>query len=228
MSNERRIYKYNGTLIGDSRVDSLDIDKLNTITPYLSYNSDSSSLEIGTNLEVDGVARLPHIVIDPTNDETGVDISFTTDDLGNAQLDFFFMSDGLTYTLQPSDGEGLIVTSDNLKTFFGNKSIVKDPTKPQENNIDLYNHFIELQTAQDKYFVKILSSSNVDCTGVGTKLKDLLKCVNGTPKFIDSCFDLEDGTTGCLYFDGTNLTIYINNQGDNMLVSSVKDTVETL
>ena len=101
-----------------------------------------------------------------------------------------------------------VLTPDSLKTIFGNQSLIKDPSKPNENNVDLYNHFITLTTSSDEYFIKIQSSSNVDCTGVGTKLKDLLKCVNGTAKFIDICFDLEDGTAGCLYFDGTSLILF--------------------
>ena len=170
-----------------------DQKKLEDLATEVVYNKNTNTVEVGSNLSVNGVARLPHIVIDPTNDDTGVDITFNTDNLYNSQLKFFFMADGLTYTLQANDGDGLIVTDNNIKTVFG-KSILKDPEQPEDNNINLYRHSLEIKTAdKNTYLMTFNASSNLKIASL-QDLTTVLKPDSGSLWFGGICFGNESAS----------------------------------
>ena len=129
----------------------------------------------------------------------------------------------LSKFLSPSD----------VKTFFGNKSIIKDPTKPEDNNIDLYKHYLTISCKQAdgdstyKCYVLVQSSSNTNCAGAGTKLKDLLKASGSTPRYFESGCAASGSDSCILYWSGTILQIYVGTILCNITNIDVDD-VETV
>ena len=185
------------------------------------YNSSTDTFEIGSNLNVDGVVRLPRILIDPANHDTGVDITFTTDSLYNSQLKFFFLSDGLQYILKATDSDGFIVTDNNLKTIFGNKSLIKDPDHPEDNNIDLFKHFIAITGTNEDYYIEIISSSNLNVDSL-TNLATLTKAVDGT--IILSCWSPSLGSPVYLIYKNG---VWIDD-GNRTIDGTVVDIITTI
>lgn len=184
-----------------------------------SYNSSTNTFEIGTNLEVDGVARLPIILIDPLNDNSGIKIYFDSD---NYQLNFEFLDEGLTYTLETYMGDGTILTSDNSKTFFG-KSILKGS---EGTNIDLYVHYLSI-IAGSKFYNGVIYSSNNIVADTLQKLTTLFKATPDTPLNCIILSDINTNTVGLLKWNGDIWQIQLAN--DNFVnVTSVTDRVETL
>ena len=122
------------------------------------------------------------------------------------------------------------LSSSNVKTFFGNKSIIKDPTKPEDNNIDLYKHHLTLVANGNVFMGVIISSNNLDCTGVGTKLITLLKCTPGEDKYCEHFLKLQGNGSGqeyILYYNGSILQM-INGTADPVNITNVEDKVETV
>lgn len=233
MSNERRIYKYQGTLIGDDRVDSIDINKLNTITPYLSYNSDSSSLEIGTNLSVNGNIETNGISIweSAQNEKASLEYQY---DVDNIRL-INYNTNAITNIPLADDLEVSVLTSDNinnylennLKTVFGNKSLIKDPEHPENNNIDLYVHYLSIIADSKFYNGVMFSSISTDATGTGQGLTTLFKAPADTSQQYITVSDIDHNVVGLLIWNGSTWSIQLAN--DNFVsVTSVTDRVEPI
>lgn len=109
------------------------------------------------------------------------------------------------------------VTEDNLKTLFGNQSIVGT------GNIDLYNH--QLLINDDCYF-NIISSNNL----VIDSIQDLTNVLKPTTKNI-YYFGFQKATlnTASLEYDKTTNTWKYRSDGTELaLVSKVSDIVTTI
>lgn len=120
------------------------------------------------------------------------------------------------------------LSSSNVKTFFGNKSIIKDPKHPEDNNIDLYKHYLELTAGGKTFRGVIQSSNNLDCTGVGTKLVTLLKCKAGQTHYYEHFLDMTDtGSEYALYYNGSILQL-TDGTSDPINITNVVDKVETV
>ena len=127
-----------------------------------------------------------------------------------------------------------VLTPDSLKTIFGNQSLIKDPSKPNENNVDLYKHYLKIGLRNeggttDTAVFTILSSSNIDCTsstGATQKLKDLLKISGTTERYF------ENGTTtsgsGSLVLRWTGTVLQVAFDSDTFSITSIEDKVETV
>lgn len=212
------------------------IDFLNSLGDSLKYESSSNTFEIGTNLYVDGITNFDDKVnLSVLNIKQGlydddfdcVKISYSKD---NERLQFDFTGWGVTYYLEPYASDGNIVTDDNVKTLFGNQSLVGS------GNIDLYKHYLEFEVhvtsapeEQGNYTCRILvqSSSNVDCTsttGATQKLKDLLKC-DSTNKYYES--GIAGGSVGAQLYGNSRL-LYVLVDGIAAEIKSINDRVETI
>lgn len=134
-------------------------------------------------------------------------------------------------TAQSSD----FVVESQLKTFFGNKSIIKDPEHPENNNIDLYKHYLTIDAEPSEggtgvqCSILIQSSSNVDCsstTGATQKLKTLLK-ITGTSYRVYESGVANSGASSCaLVWTGTILQVNVG--GTPYVIKSIVDDVETV
>lgn len=221
MSNERRIYKYQGTLIGDDRVDSIDIDKLNTITPYLSYNSDTNTFDIGSSLVVDGDFEIGNNLKVDGQAIFNTDIKsyngaglFLYDNVGGNEnvniwadvsgqvLYIDYGNEGnpdLDVSVQiPLSSNSTVLTTNNTKTIFGNQSIY---TEDGTTNIDLYVYTLKLSASfgggMGYIYIDYQTSdnnNNVEVNSV-TKFTTLTKATEGS---IISCIcskETGDGVT---------------------------------
>lgn len=155
------------------------------------------------------------------------DTAIGSNDDGELVISNGFDEYHLPYDSNP-DRDGInanLVTSDKLKTLFGNQNIYGS------GNIDLYKHYLTINVEGDglNYEVHILvqSSSNVDCSsesGATQKLKDLLKC-NSTERYYESGVAVE-GPTGILYGNSTLLKMKVEAVDYN--ITKIVDRVETL
>ena len=99
------------------------------------------------------------------------------------------------------------VTTDNVKTLFGNKSIIG------QGNIDIYNHFLTLTSANVTYYINYQSSNNL----VVDSLQDLTA--------------LTKATSGTKVGLGTTYMIFSSNVwklANNELITAVSDIVTTI
>lgn len=235
-----------------TRLRYLDARNLEKFVNSLTYESDTNTFEIGTKLYVDGKFEVNDDAIFRGNLDAYNDSALTFYKGDNAQTPYMSMSplfDTTTLSFLYYDGQAIttgidldvsvdaqILTDKNVKTFFGNKSIVKDPTKPNENNIDLYKHYLEFEVhvtsapaEQGIYTCRILvqSSSNVDCTsttGATQKLKDLLKC-DATNKYYE--IGIAGGSAFAQLY-GNSTLLYVLVGGIAADINSIKDRVETI
>lgn len=241
-----------------TRLRYLDARNLEKFVNSLTYESDTNTFEIGTKLYVDGKFEVNDDAIFRGNLDAYNDSALTFYQGDNAQTPYMSMSPlfaTTTLSFLYSDGQAIntsidldvsvdaqILTDKNVKTFFGNKSIVKDPTKPNENNIDLYNHIISIDinsTILLNIFVKA-SSSNLKVDS----LNDLTTLLNAKEDTIIDCIAYNEGQsftrnvniTGLIY---TNLTwkyglVYMTPQGpfiDNgvlITTATINDVVTTI
>ena len=139
--------------------------------------------------------------------ETGTDINIDSDGY------LFIEHDGVKIS-----GQKKLV---KFKTLFGDQSLVGT------GNIDLYNHFLELTYTNGTVNLVIESSSNIDCSGIGTKLKDLLKC-SGAAKYYHQGFELKNNKVAQLYWNGTILQVQIGGEATPFAITTVKDSVRTV
>lgn len=162
-----------------------------------------------------------------SNDYNDITIGSNAD--GELVIDNGFDTYHLPYDSNP-DREGItadIVTSDKLKTLFGNQSIYGN------GNIDLYKHYLKITGTGDggtsSFYILVQSSSNVDCsstTGATQKLKDLLK-VSGTQPIHYEYGVTIDATATCqLVWTGSLLVVNYNTVNYN--ITKIEDRVETL
>lgn len=144
------------------------------------------------------------------------------DDDGELIISNGFDEYHLPYDSNPDRG-GIVaelVTSDKLKTLFGNQNIYGS------GNIDLYNHFIHITAGTFAWYGVIESSNNLDTTGVGTKLQTLLKCKANEPHYYHVFASDDVADTGILYWTGS--VFQIKTVTNNYNVTAVEDKVETL
>lgn len=119
------------------------------------------------------------------------------------------------------------LSEDNVKTLFGNQSIIGT------GNIDLYRHYLTITDINGKVAkFEWISSSNINVSGVGTKLKDLLKCsgIESSRKYGHGYED-SDLTTPCImYWLGSSMGILSLKFGSSSPseISNVVDIVETI
>lgn len=115
------------------------------------------------------------------------------------------------------------LTKDNVKTLFGNKSIIG------QGNIDLYMHYLSLTTPSGNYYFQFISSNNLKVDS----LQDLTTLINptGNINLYITCTDTHYNTFGQLRYSNNvwNIT------GDSSIsgatggnVSAVTDVVKTI
>lgn len=200
------------------------------------YNSDTNTFEIGTSLYVDG-SIISHyspeafVIIDENN----VSLRFSFEQ-GNALVIKNDNESGIYFDDFDDSGELYQgATSKNLKTIFGNKSLMKDPEHPENNNIDLYKHYLtinvedETSNITDTFSILVQSSSNVDCsssTGATQKLKDLLKASGPSVRTYEYGPNSDFSSVGMLLWTGTILCITAS--GGELNIVKIVDRVETL
>lgn len=235
-----------------TRLRYLDARNLEKFVNSLTYESDTNTFEIGTNLYVDGKLEVDDDAIFRGNLDAYNDSALTFYQGDNAHTAFMGMSpifDQTVVSFLYEDGQAIstsidldvsvdahILTNKNVKTFFGNKSIMKDPVHPENNNIDLYKHYLEFEVhvmsepeEQGIYTCRILvqSSSNVDCsstTGDTQKLKDLLKCDETNKHYEIGIAD----SSSFVQLYGNSILLYVLVNGIAADINSIKDRVETI
>jgi len=222
-----------------------DQKKLEELATELTYNSTTNTVEVGKNLSVNGT------ILTNYNNE-----AFVIVDENNSSLTFSF-EQGNALVIKNENATGIYfddfdetgefykgATSKNLKTVFG-KSIMKDPEQPEDNNIDLYKHYLHIQGGASgaglyDFYIVIQSSSNVDCSstaGATKKLRTLLKVSPATPRMYETgvCGPVKSpeetenysAERSCaLYWDGSLL--YVRNALGDFEMTLIEDRVETL
>ena len=225
-----------------TRLRYLDAKNLEKFVKSISYDSNTNTFEIGTNLYVDGLIQNPYFIL-PSNGE-GMKI------LNDTLISFYLAGENTdSIDILPQIDEGLItfaanhrlddgslesseahlniiyaqnsdiLTNQNVKTLFGNQSIYGS------GNIDLYKHNV---TINNQYHCTIISSSNVDCTsttGASQKLKELLK-VNNNNQYYESIYDDASGNSGIFYYYNNLLSIESN--GGIVQITTITDVVTTI
>lgn len=174
--------------------------------PLILYDEAREEIYLGY---VEGVVYTGYSVY--SNSISSVDITYNSDD------DIL----EITYTNEE------IMSTDNVKTLFGNQSIIGT------GNIDLYRHYLTITDINGKVAkFEWISSSNINVSGVGTKLKDLLKCsgIESSRKYGHGYED-SDLTTPCImYWLGSSMGILSLKFGSSSPseISNVVDIVETI
>ena len=141
----------------------------------------------------------------------------------NVDMSYNYDTDILT--IEWSEEE--IMSTDNVKTLFGNQSIIGT------GNIDLYRHYLTITDINGKVAkFEWISSSNINVSGVGTKLKDLLKCSGiESSRNYGHGYEDSDLTTPCImYWLGSSMGILSLKFGSSSPseISNVVDIVETI
>lgn len=211
------------------------ISKFDKIT----YNSDTNTFEISSNLEVNGVANFNGPIVAKYGDEA---IVIERKDHSNLTISYNMNNNALLIINEaqsgifiPFDDSAEIyqgVTSKNLKTIFGNQSIF---TEDGTGNIDLYKHYLtigvkdEASNITDTFSILVQSSSNVDCssaTGETQKLKTLLKASGSSIKTYEYGPNIDFSSVGMLLWTGTILCITA--VGGELDIVNIVDRVETV
>lgn len=210
------------------------ISKFDKIT----YNSDTNTFEIGTDLYVDGNFSIQADLNTYGGIQSFNDSSLSFYQYEDTQSSYFDISplfgqyelsfthfDGQAITATATlkmDGDCNILTNINVKTLFGNQSIYGS------GNIDLYKHYLTLTAGGKTFRGVILSSNNLDCTGVGTKLITLLKCTPGETHYYEHFLDMSDtGAEYALYYNGSILQL-TDGTSDPISITNVVDKPETV
>lgn len=136
-------------------------------------------------------------------------------------VDFTYELETDKLTIDSVDEE--LMSIDNVKTLFGNQSIVGT------GNIDLYMHYLSLTTPSGNYYFKFISSNNLKVNS----LQDLTTLINptGNTNLYITCTDTHYNTFGQLRYSNNvwNIT------GDSSIsgatggnVSAVTDVIKTI
>lgn len=169
--------------------------------------------------------KVPLIIYEYANDRVFIATGFSSDseasltNLGsNINVILSLTYDGED-TLSTSLENETFISEDNVKTLFGNQSIVGT------GNIDLYRHTMTLTTELNDYQLEYISSNNL----VVNSLQDLTTLLK--PKANQSYFgfvvDSENSTdVGKIVYNGSIWQIIASEDTVNVL--SVSDTVETI
>lgn len=224
-----------------TRLRYLDARNLEKFVNSLTYESDTNTFEIGTNLYVDGKLELNDDAIFKGNLDAYNDSALTLYQGDNAQSTYMSISplfDETKLAFLYNDGQAIetsigldvsvdanILTDKNTKTFFGNKSIMKDPEHPENNNIDLYRHSLEIKTADNNtYLIDIIASSNLKIDSP-QDLTTVLKPASGSLWFGGICFGNESASMllyrGSVWCIGKTITNVSN-------ITTITDAVTTI
>lgn len=157
------------------------ISKFDKIT----YNSDTNTVEIGSNLYVNGdlivegadksIFRGAVSFLAPINVNGELQFSINASILLNDNAEYDFIDDnGRTAHLSIGEDyqEGNILTDTNTKTLFGNQNIYGS------GNIDLYRHQLKVKVGENAVYFVITSSSNLKVTSL-QDLTTVTKATNG-------------------------------------------------
>mgnify|MGYP004647743895 CR=1 FL=1 len=160
--------------------------------------------------------------------------------IGNTDQDSMFLAtlynnNADTYTLtydrdtdqlRIEEANETFISEDNVKTLFGNQSILGT------GNIDLYRHWLQVKNADGVYaYFEFISSSNINATGNGAKLKDLLKCSGvENARYYSLGFTDHVAEIVALYWPGSSVGVIQMAIGttDPVAIVEVKDTIETI
>lgn len=138
---------------------------------------------------------------------------------GNTQLVIDLSYDPTTDKLQIEYTEEEMLSADNVKTLFGNQSIIGT------GNIDLYRHQISLTADEYTCNLEVYSSSNLLVDSV-QDLTTLLKPTTNTIYNVVS--SIGNAYSGRLYYTGTLWKIDLYGGGSNLNVSTITDIVTTI
>lgn len=142
------------------------------------------------------------------------------------QADIIDISIGNDNELNITKETETFISEDNVKTLFGNQSILGT------GNIDLYRHWLQVKNADGVYaYFEFISSSNINATGNGAKLKDLLKCSGvENARYYSLGFTDHVAEIVALYWPGSSVGVIQMAIGttDPVAIVEVKDTVETI
>ena len=226
-----------------------DQKKLEELATELTYNSTTNTVEVGSNLEVNGQAIFNAdiksyngaglFLYDNVGDSENVNIWAGVSDKvlyidygneGNPDLDVSVQI--------PLSSDSTVLTTSNTKTLFGNSLY-------GTGNIDLYKHYLHIQGGSSgaglyDFYIVIQSSSNVDCSstsGATKKLRTLLKVSPAIPRMYETgvCGPVKmpeqtenyNAERPCaLYWDGSLL--YVRNGVADFEITLIEDKVETL
>lgn len=203
------------------------IDFLNSLGDSLKYESSTNTFEIGTNLSVNGNIETNGLSIWELaqNEQAFLEYQY---DVDNFRLINYNTTAITNIPLIDNSEITLITNTDiteylnmNLKTLFGNKSIVKDPHHPEDTNIDLYKHFISISGTNEDYYIEIISSNNLNVDSL-TDLTTLTKAVNGT--IILSCWSSSLGSPVYLIY---NNGVW-KDDGNRTIDGTVVDKITTI
>lgn len=111
-----------------------------------------------------------------------------------------------------------VLTEDNVKRLFGDKSIVGT------GNIDLYMHYLKVDDGHTTWFFQFISSNNLVVDSL-QDLNTLIKPTNNSNLFIP-CVDDETNASGSL-IHSTNVWKVIHN-GVTSNIINVHDVVKTI
>lgn len=217
---------YNGRQITQMRwQDVKELEKFKFISGEFSFVSEvleeaskhkpwSKIVEVIEN----GYAYKPVLIFDTINNE----LYFGTQENDTLYLQNLYANHGLILEIQytkATDKLTITSTEENVKTLFGNQSIIGT------GNIDLYKHYILLN---GRFQCVVISSSNVNCsseTGATQKLKDLLK-VTDNHKFYELVTNVATAGGGVLQYYNSVLRIMFN--GGPIEITEITDIVTTI
>ena len=204
------------------------------------YNSDTNTLEIGTNLYVDGNISIQADLNTYGGIQSFNDSSLSFYQYEDTQSSYFDISplfgqyelsfthfDGQAITATATlkiDGDCNILTNINVKTLFGNQSIYGS------GNIDLYRHILKLggtaASGQVMIFYGIIESPNNLKVDSLQDLTTLTKALSGTSKIVATLANYSNGYSGILKWDGTIWKW--SGAGGDVNITTIEDTVETI
>lgn len=176
-------------------------------------------------------SKKPVLVFDTTN----IELYVGNTDEDSMYLTALYNNSGNTYTLtydrdtdqlRIEQASETFISEDNVKTLFGNQSILGT------GNIDLYRHWLQVKNADGVYaHFEFISSSNINATGNGAKLKDLLKCSGvENARYYSLGFTDHVAEIVALYWPGSSVGVIQMAIGttDPVAIVEVKDTIETI
>lgn len=196
--------------------DQAKLEKLASVTGF-DEGDDTPQFDA---LYVDGSLTANNLYLYETIDFPGsASLKYSEEDsefiFSNAETEF-------SVHLPLSQAEEEILTDKSVKTLFGNQNIYGS------GNIDLYKHYLELTAGGKTFRGVILSSNNLDCTGVGTKLITLLKCTPGETHYYEHFLDMTDtGSEYALYYNGSILQL-TDGTSEPISITNVVDKPETV
>lgn len=181
-------------------IEANDLDKYTFIYGNFNFQMDDTLENVSKTPEYKGIVSILNrclsdytirpVIICDTADYNDVYIGMVSDDgyiyacnvktastINYLELQYDREGDSISVTKVEEE----LATTDNLKTLFGNKSIIGS------GNIDIYNHFITLTSASGNYYLNYFSSNNL----VVDSLQDLTtvtKAKANTKVAVDSTY----------------------------------------